>query len=359
MIVNLKEFIPNKLDYRDIFIKEEGKYLIISCNKIKPPRRVRLKNKINIDKSFLEIIGLYFGDGGNSLSGSGNRKVTLINTNFILHKYWIQFLNNFGINKNQLYIQIQKGFNSHLSDTNFIDYWSNKLNLPKDRFCKTLSVKPFNCVKYGNLVISYHSKLFRKIFNNIFEFSLNLCKKDKGLAVAFIRGLFAAEGYVGLNRYNSLNVLDISIKDKKRRLFVKNLFKKIGGKIADNHNRLKITGYLNFRLWKKFNLVGFHPNKKLKFNQGYEHLIKYGQVPVLTKLKIINSLKNGPRTRFQIACLLNNNLSTVYKSLKDLEIKGVVTKINKSVAKDGKKLRDVWILKQKPSNLFNLMQRDY
>lgn len=106
MIIKLNNFVPFKLDHRDIFIKKEQNYLVLSCNKIKPPRPIKIKKEIKIDESFLEVIGLYFGDGANALSGSGNRRVALANTNFVLHNHWIKFLKKFGITKNKLYIQI-------------------------------------------------------------------------------------------------------------------------------------------------------------------------------------------------------------------------------------------------------------
>ena len=82
--LNLINFVSRKLDHRNVFVSEEGKYLLISCDKIRPPRPIRIKKKINLDSNFLEVIGLYFGDGANSKSGSGNRRIALANNCLVL-----------------------------------------------------------------------------------------------------------------------------------------------------------------------------------------------------------------------------------------------------------------------------------
>lgn len=353
MIIDLKEFIPKKLDHRDVFIREYNNYLEIKCNKIRPPKSIRIRKQIILDKSFFEVIGLYYGDGTNARTGSGNRRVALANNNPILHKYWIKFLENFGIKKEQLYAQIYIRKSSYLTHKEFLAYWRSKTNIPFNRFCSKINIRNFKTKKYGLLVVNFNNKLFREIFDKIFNFSLDLCKKNKEFGISFLRGFFAAEGHITINKFGSLAWLDIPIKDLKRRAFIKYLFNKIGIKLSENKERILVTGYLNFEKCYNYHLTDLHPNKNKDFKRGYNNLISKGSVPALTKLKIIDSLKRNSKTRFQIAKETDLGFSTIYKSLKDLEIKGIVKRVGKT------KWKDIWSLVDSPRDLFSLMKRDY
>ncbi|MBU1245456.1 MAG: hypothetical protein KKH88_01565 [Nanoarchaeota archaeon] len=357
--LNLVDFIPRKLGHRDVFVSEKGEYLLINCNKVRPPRPIKIKKKIVLDSNFLEVIGLYFGDGANSKSGSGNRRIALANSCVDLHRKFLNFLFKFGVEKTSFRAQMQIGKNIKISKEELIDYWSESLDLPKECFQEKIGIKDAKTKEKGLLVLNYNSKIFRVLFDNLFDYCLELCKENKKAAAGFIRGLFAAEGYVSVNKYNSLAWLDLPIIDKNRRKFVFDLFKSLGIKSRDNGKRLIVTGYLNFKKCKELDLIKYHLEKAEKFNLAYENLIEKGNVPALTKLKIIGVLEKGNKTRFEISELLNIDISTIYKSLKDLEIKSIVRLNGKSFSRNNRKLCALWTLEKIPKNEFDLMNSDY
>jgi len=358
MEVDILKFVPKRIDHRDIFVEFTGDLYKLNCNKIRPPSPIKLRKKIKINKNLLEIVGLYFGDGANSKSGSGNRRVALANSCVYLQRFWIQFLNDLGIKKEQLYFQIQVGNNNLFSDAELLSYWKNNLDVDKRRFCNISVKKDTKTIDYGLIVVNFHNKLFREIFDNIFSFCLNICKRDRSLAASFLRGLFAAEGYVHLNKYGSLAWLDIPVKDNKRRRYVGYLFDYLGIKVKSTNERILITSYLNFKKCDSINLCDLHPNKLKNFEMGLNHLVTFGKVPILSKLKIIASISKYPKTRFQIAEENDLSISVVHKALRDLEIKKAVERVGKIHIESSLKPRDLWFLKDRISECA-LMKRDY
>ena len=221
-----------------------------------------------------------------------------------------------------------------------------------------MSYKDYKTKKYGVLVVNFNSKIFRKIFENIFGDSLKVCNKNIGYNQAFLRGLFAAEGCVVLNQNKSLSRLDIPIKDQKRRTYVHLLFKQNKIQCTETDKRLLITGYINFRNAEKIKLAELHPEKQEKFNLAFKKLSESTSVPALTKIKIIQSLKSQPKHRFQIAQELNKSSSLIHKLLRDLEIKRIVKK-EKKIISTGKKPIQLWKLIKEPKNNIELTKWDY
>jgi len=356
--LDIIEFIPSKLDHRDVFVSVENGNLIISCNKTRPPYPIKIKNKLILDSKLFEMIGLYFGDGFNRNKGSSNRKVGIANNCPKLHNDWISFLERIGVSRNKLYIQIQIGSNITNSHEEIRKYWSESLFLPLSCFSPKINVKDCKTKEYGLAVVCFHNKIFRKISENLFSHCIELIKKNKEFATSFLRGLFAAEGYSATNRCGSLCSLDIPIISDSRRDYVEKLFLDLGLRCTNNGTRIIFSGYIDFKKFRKLGLHKMHPDRCARFERAYKHLIEKGHVPALTKLKIINCLGVGGKNRYEISNLLELDISTVYKSLKDLEVKKVVRCSGKSLSSNNRKLRKTWELVNVPDE-YSLMNNDY
>lgn len=359
MELDINQFIPERLDHRDIIVQKEQGFVVVNANKIRPPRPIRLKSFIKIDSRFIEVIGLYFGDGLNSRTGSAKYRINFCNNCLELHRLWIKFLEKFGLNKSQLYAQIQTGPDKTISEDEIFDYWCSGTGLSREIFQNKISIKEINVKRYGLMVLNFHNKTFRKIFDNIFDYCLDLCRINKNLSRAFLRGLFAAEGHVHLNNYGTLATLEIPVKDKERRLFVKSLLDRSGIESRDSYEKLMITGYLNFKTTNDIKLASLHPNKNHDFEIGYKSLLNSHATKGLTKIRILNLLKKESLTRFEISNKINKGISGIHKSLRDLEYKGLVKRLDKSFSSNNRKLRDVWTLIEIPKDLSILMVRDY
>ena len=311
-----------------------------------------------MDNHFFEVIGLYSGDGANARI-KDNRRVALANSCPKLHQIWIYFLEKLGITKEQLYGQIQIGGNIRYKHCKILNYWAQESGIPKSRFCKINVKKNVKTKDYGLLLSNFNNLTFRVIFDRLFDKSLKYCIKDRVSTIAFLRGFFAAEGYVSVNKNGSLATLDIPIKDPKQRAFVKKLFKSLNISPADNGKRLLIHGYLNLKKCDKYDLVSLHPEKEESFKKSYSHLISKGHVPALTKLKIIDSLKEMPKTRVEIANELGKGPSLIHKLLRDLEIKNLVERQGKAQCRNGKHACQIWALAKIPEDPFILTKYDY
>ena len=352
--MNLINFIPKKINNKEINIINLNNKLIISAKGTGSPKQLTLENEIKINNFLFEVIGLYFGDGLNTKNHSGNRRVAFANSNYKLHEYWLRFLEYFGINKNQLFAQI--GIGQNINKETVLNYWLTKTKIPKDRFARVSKCKDKSC-KEGVLSIEFNSVIFKSIFDNIFDYCITILPKRKNHIPPFIAGLFAAEGRVAI-RNNSLNYLGIAIKDDSRREFVKSLLKKIGIRPSKDNQfqEIIIPGYINSKIFNDTNMAKIHPKKSKLFNNGFYFLSK-SKVPALTKIKVIDLLKKQSMTRFQIADKLNMDISLIHKMLKDLEMKGIVKRTGKE--KSILKSRDIWSLVKIPKDTLSLMKYHY
>lgn len=353
--MNLINFIPKKINNSEVIVKELNQKIVINTKgRGRPTKEIILNKETEIDNFLFEIIGLYFGDGLNTRKHTGNRRVSFANSKHELHEYWLRFLKSFGINRDQLYYQL--GVGANVNKEGVLEYWAEKLNIPKEHFAKVSANKP-KTIKEGVLSIDFNSIIFRKIFDNIFDYCIDILPRSKSFIHSFIAGIFAAEGRVAL-KGKSLNYLGIVVKNYERRKYVKSLLRKIDIRPSKDSNfcEIIIHGYLNFKIFNDLNIAHIHPDKYPKFNNGLDKLLN-SNVHGLTKIKIIDLLKINSKTRYQIAHKLNMDISLIHKMLRDLEIKRIVIKCGKE--KSINKSRDIWSLSKIPADMYSLKKYDY
>lgn len=339
--MNLINFIPKKIGKKEIIVTKLKDKIVINARGTGSPKQLNLNKEIEINDFLFEVIGLYFGDGLNTRNHTGNRRVAFANSNYELHLHWLKFLDLFGIKKEELFVQFSVGKNVSENKENILKYWNNITGIPKENFANISNYKR-KTNDYGVLSIEFNSIIFRKIFDNIFDYSILEISKNENYISPFIKGLFAAEGSI-VPRNNSIVNLSISITDYERREFVKNLLRKIGIKISymnKSPDEVVINNYFNFKMVKELDLTTLHPDKHELFIKLFENM-KYN-IPQLTKLNIINVLKTKPMTRYEIAVALNRDISIIHKTLGLLEKEVKVVRVGKE--KSIRKSRDIWSL---------------
>jgi len=322
----------------------------------KRPSSLRMSCYIDINENFFEVMGLYFGDGLKSISGSGSRQIFFANTEPELHIKWINFLEKIDVSRHLMKNQIQIGEkNGKFNESKVINYWVNNLNLQKENFNKISIKKGKRSKPNGILTIAFYNKIFSQTFRNIYKYGLSNLTEEK-MIIPFLRGLFAAEGSVRINKNNSVHSLGISAGTHGKREQIKNLLNKIDINSVNNSDRreVQITGYINFLKFKQLNLHTLHPNKKVKFNCAF---LSMKQAPGLLKSLIISQLEDRELTRYNLAKILNRKLSAVTYNLKDLELKNVVKKRN--VGKKDQGYDCFWSINEFPNNLSMLTTQDY
>ena len=354
MKLNTLEFIPKQINNKSVKISPNGDFLEVSRKGTGSPKPIAIRKEIEINDHFMEIIGLYWGDGLNTRRGTGNRRTAFANSNYHLQLQWIDFLEYMGLKKEDLFAQLSIGKNHQHKNEDILKFWIDKTNLPKKIFSKISNQKEISCAE-GILSLEFNSIIFRQIFNKLFDYSTALLTQNKHLVYPFIRGIIAAEGRVALRKDSGiLSYIGIAVLDSDKREFIKELLRSIDIKPSKDNKWREITihGYLNFKIANGFNLVGLHPDKKRKFDGGFSKSMKT-YIHALTKIKVIETLQTKPLTRFEIAKELDMDISRIHKTLRDLEIK----KIIKRCGKNGPKI--LWCLDKLPQDLYMLMKRDY
>jgi len=353
MKLNVLEFTPKKINDISVKISPKCDFIEISRKGGRYTKSIIIRKEIEINDFFMEIIGLYFGDGLNTRKGSGNRRTAFTNSNYKLQLHWIDFLEYMGFRKEDLFAQLSIGKNYQHKNKEILGDWINKTKLPPMIFSHISNNREVTS-EAGVLSLEFNSIIFRSIFNNIFDYSIDTLKQNKHLVYPFIRGIIAAEGRVALRKDSGiLNYIGISVPETDRREFIKGLLRSINIKASKDNKWGEIIfhNYFNFKVARDYNLIDLHPDKKIKFHEAYSKSMK-SKTNALTKVKIIKTLKK-PMSRFEIAEELNMDISNIHKSLRDLEIKKVV----KRYGKNG--LRTIWCLNQIPEDLSILMKRDY
>jgi len=361
VMLDVTAFVPKQLEKLDLkVIPKDNKIEIVpvsnSLHKGRLPYSIELNRYIFSNEKFYEVMGMYFGDGLKSLSGSGDRQIFFANTEVALHSKWIDFLEGLGVHRSKLKYQIQIGEkNGAFDETKVKNYWVKNLNVPKENFNKINIKKKKRTKPNGVLVIAFYSKIFSQIFRNIYKYCLSELKARKKI-VSFVRGLFAAEGSVKLNKNQIIHSLGISAGFHNKREEIRNLLKKIGIFSVNNSDRrdVQITGYFNFLKFHQLNLQTLHPKKQTKFDHAFK---KMKTAPGLLKFLIINQLAEKELTRYHLAKILNRKLSAINYNLKDLEAKNIVKK--HIVGKKGQSYECFWILNEFPNNLYTLTTQDY
>lgn len=341
--LKLVKFIPSIIGKNRVNIaSKENEEMIVSYKSNGNPKEVTFKKEIELNDFFFEIIGLYYGDGINSRKGTGKTQTGLANSNPELHNYWIQFCEALGTNRSELRAKISVGEYTNFDEKEVLNYWKSKTILSEANFIPTISIKKaINSKKQGLLLTAYNSRIFKDVFNRIFDFSLVLTRNNENFATPFLRGLFSAEGHIGKRKCGTLNYLEIPVKDKKRRKYVKSLFSLIGISPKNDWDRINIYSHNNFKTFNRLKLHTLHQDKKKKFEESF----KLTKPKDGTRKKIVELLRNEKYlTRFQIADILNTGISGTHKILKSLEMKNIITKRGKTFSTNGRKLRDIWSL---------------
>lgn len=296
----LEHWIWKPLDKHRVCVSYQAKRG--NCNR----KSFILPNTYKVDKQFMEALGLYLGDG--DFNSKEKRHLTFCSKDKELATFFLDFLRNyFLIKNNDLTILVQyKKQNKHLKQE-----WSKALKIEKNKIATRFS----NRHRDEACHIQVNGVVFRKIFEKIIHNVLSttfLRKTD--LRRAFLRGLFAAEGSVGIDylekkpyisqiTYN-LSLFEESLKEFIcRGLELENIHYKIFRDEKDTSLEVNIQRWDNYlKIWNikvfdlcqrkknKFITIAKELNIYLQFNDSFRKKFFAG-LPLLQKqiAKIIDS----------------------------------------------------------------------
>jgi len=245
-------------------------------------KRVKLPKEIVITPEFVEGYSLYRGDGS---FADSLRRVCLTNSDTELILFFINWLyKNFKIEPSTLHAYVK-----------YINESQRKYFI---RFLHRAGIKNIKCY-YSPRVINLknmkdyerNSSIIDITFNSKFLFRLikeieptieRITLNDKEIALAYLRGIFAAEGSCNYNDKNKTRIVILSNKNKHLINFISRLLlfydirSYISYKKEDELYRLLITGKDNLIKFSFLNGFGHHKIKQNKLKE----IIKTYKTPV-------------------------------------------------------------------------------
>jgi hypothetical protein len=229
---------------------------------------ILVPNKIKLDTEFFEGLGLQQGDGTQSLSGC---HITFTNGLYSLIEHQLDWFERLGIKKAsmRIYPEVPIGkeaeFRRTIKGLKKFGIRQMQIRKGKTEIHNTINVL---------IQIVVHNKLLKLVYLfMLFELN-NKVLENRSYTASYLKGIFAAEGCV---RVDSTSFLIMSVKisatSKKRRDFYKKCLKLLGIKTSKDEltkgsEGVMITGRVNFEFIQKFDLLGLHPLKKEKFEEG-------------------------------------------------------------------------------------------
>ena len=254
-----------------------------------PKKRIEIPKQIKVDERFMEGVGLFLGDGDLRRVEKGH--LGYASRDKDLAKYILLFLQDyFHINIKDITFTVQY----RKRNKNLKEQWSSYLSIPKEKILMRFSKRHRNeCIH-----IQVNSVVFRKIFELVIKEILN--RKfiyNQVLRRGILRGLFAAEGNVGIDYKEKKNYISqITFNLHKKEVDIAEIITKcldkeeITYKVIDREDRnskeIIIFNWNNYKKLWEMKLFDICQRKKDKF------------LNILHNLKVYRSFED--RYRFEL-----------------------------------------------------------
>tara|TARA_Y100000310_G_scaffold94955_1_gene92768 strand:+ start:5111 stop:6223 length:1113 start_codon:yes stop_codon:yes gene_type:complete len=265
MEINVEKLVPKDWIVEKI---EDDQIKVYYLNKSRgsSPNPSILPKVIHVDKEFMEAVSMYIGDGKLS---NDKHHLDFTSKDGDMVKFMLDFFTN-RLNLKITGIRYQLRYK--IFQINSVEKWAKHLGVP------TTKINLQHSKRYKEECISMQisSVILRNIFGKIIERILeNDFSNNSVLRRAFLRGLFAAEGSIGIVRkenYISYIAYHLSFdKEEKLANFVQKLLQFEGVtskqifKETKGERYIQITNWKNYhKLWK-IDLFCLNARKEFKF----------------------------------------------------------------------------------------------
>lgn len=318
MKIKIINLIPKDWIIKDLGNKINVTYLTKKGNYNR--KAFILPKEVKIDKEFIEGVGLFLGDS--DLNRKEKNHLGYCSIDKDIAKHALNFLQKyFLIRIDDITFSLQyKKFNGKVKTE-----WSNYLKIPKEK----ILIRQSNRHNNEAFSIQVNGTVFRRLFELVIKYILSKnILTNKILRRALLRGLFAAEGNVGVDYlekkpYISQITFSLNIKEGHiESLICKSLeIEKINYRInkgeKDHSLNIVVTNWNNYwKLWK-MNLFDICKRKKIKF------------LGIMKNLKIYCIMNNKTRKKFfgsinlmqkEIANLVGSWQGNVSKTIKGIHL---------------------------------------
>lgn len=289
---------------------------------------------MKIDEDFVKGVSYYIGDG----RMTAPRSLSTVNQDIETIKFFIKWLQKyFKFDLQNIKIKIliaQPSFNG---------------SILKKRFSKKLGIKykEIHSIKQKYKSKPHHSNLVEIWANNVsarrnFDKSIPLvkkrCLKNKKLAIAYVKGIMAAEGSPKYHKKSGSRNVHLKMKDKKEIIYIGNLLNDVIGikssilkvKSEEGMWLITISGIEEIKKLNELNIFEIESRKRNRLREiskSYKRAqVKKGYVEdyYITKLKFYNKKLKKRLTAPELGKLIKRDRTRTINVLRLLEKNGLV-----------------------------------
>lgn len=264
---NINEYfkLPRLLEIiQDIDISEEELFAHIAvffARGSNTSKELILNKELEIDEFFVEVYALYLAEGDNGSNGRTiPRKVRFANSELVVHKHFIKWLRTY-FPDNYFYFRILIPHHDRDFNEQNIENIKQYLDLEDDQ------IRTVRCIWKKKTQLLYKTCLDNALLIDfilsIKEKIKELCRKNKKLAAAYIRGMMIGEGTAYFNRSRYVRV---EMRNEEEIKYLHELFTLLGYSCkpslrSNRHNMWSL--YIGAKQLKKYhNEIGFGIHKK-------------------------------------------------------------------------------------------------
>lgn len=231
-----------------------------------------LPKKLYFNENFLSALGFFQAEGSKKM-----KSVEIVNSELNLIKLFLKFLKHFNIKEEKLRFRItlnkkilkKSKINGKNLEKNAKKFWDKVVDSSIYKYGKinytgaSMGNLRKNTPKQGSLSIEYCNTVFRLFLNKLIIYVKNNLLEKKAI-IAYLRGFFAGEAYVGeKDREIQLASTDLDELKLVKDLLTKiNINCSISKKTSTSPPRIILTNLRSFLLLEDYNIFKFHPIKK-------------------------------------------------------------------------------------------------
>ncbi len=286
-------------------------------------KRIALNRRIKLDELFFEGLGLWVGEGAKDKGlyfGNSSPELLLHFLKFVEEKL--------GINRQNFKVTLNVSPTRDAEATK--NKWSKILQIPPKNFTR-ICMDPRISREYAQ--IYFNGIVLVEVMKTLQKKLKPEISSIKEFAIPFLRGMFAAEGQVAFRKNGAFHIT-FSSANLELVSFLKKSLHSIdiaSGKYMPQNRKFPIYGYRNLRRFKEFGIHILHPEKRIKFEQGFS---AYKRINVLhgeeARALILQRLASGPKTYDDLAAALGKARTTIQAHhIPILEKRGLVKRVGK------------------------------
>lgn len=321
---------------------------------------------ILVDETCIEGIALYLGDG--DYHRKEKRHTTFTSKDKDIAKHFLEFLRKYLLVRDEdiTFILKYKTENSHLRKE-----WGKTLKINPEKFLVYSTERN----KEETCNIQVNGKIFRKVFEELISeiISSNLLK-EKSFRRAFLRGIFAAEGSIGIDREKKPYIVQMafstSIKETTLHKIIQTILDQEGVRYRTDYGQKDHSCDIVITSWKYYlklgdmNIFRICQRKNSLFEQIAKDLEVYIELKPLFRAEFFKSMNLQQK---EIAKRINSwqgNVSKTQKGIILLRLEQIETLLPYSTFSKGVLIKNIEHLrigsltKIKPhSTMLNFLKR--